>query len=207
MVAREEGDLDFTLTVEAGPIGGIPAADLSFGAATNPEAVVDQASQFDFYDGGGLDITFLGLAEMDRAGNVNVSRFGDRIAGVGGFVNISQSAKHVVFMGTFTTGGLEVSIGDGRLHIVKEGTVKKVVPEVAHLSFNGPYTVSLGIEVLYITERAVFTVRDGRLTLIEIAPGVDLHRDVLGQCATEVAVADDLTSMDPRIFRAGPMNR
>ncbi len=194
----------FTLTVEAGPIGGTPADGLSFGASSYPEAVIDQPAQFDFYDGGGIDLAFLGLAELDGHGNVNVSKFGEgekmMIAGVGGFINITQSAKALVFMGTLTAGGLQIAAHAGRLRIVTEGRLKKIVAEVAHLSFNGPYVASLGIPVLYVTERAVFAMRDGRLTLTEIAPGIDLQREVLDQCATPVAVADDLRLMDARLF-------
>ncbi|MGN8554580.1 UNVERIFIED_CONTAM: malonate decarboxylase subunit alpha, partial [Microbacterium sp. SLM126] len=213
-LAHQAGLGGFTLTVEAGPIGGTPADGLSFGASAYPEAVVDQPAQFDFYEGGGIDLAILGLAELDGHGNVNVSKFGEGegalIAGVGGFINITQSARAVVFMGTLTAGGLEVRADDGRLTIVKEGRVRKIVPEVSHLSFNGPYVASLGIPVLYVTERAVFEMRAGadgqpRLTLVEIAPGVDLQRDVLDQCATPVAVADDLRTMDARLFRPGPM--
>jgi propionate CoA-transferase len=204
-IAREEGFSNYTMTVEAGPIGGTPAQDLSFGASADPEAIIDHAAMFDFYDGGGLDISFLGLAEMDGQGNVNASRFGDVIAGVGGFINISQSAKRLVFMGTLTARGLEIKTGNGRLAIVREGVIKKVVQKVQHLTFNGPYTASLGISVLYVTERAVFAIHDGHLTLVEIAPGVDLLRDVLAQLATEVAVAPDLKTMDERIFRDTPM--
>ncbi|MFS8973278.1 malonate decarboxylase subunit alpha [Cupriavidus necator] len=213
-LAHQAGLGGFTLTVEAGPIGGTPADGLSFGASAYPEAVVDQPAQFDFYEGGGIDLAILGLAELDGHGNVNVSKFGEGegalIAGVGGFINITQSARAVVFMGTLTAGGLEVHAGDGQLQIVREGRVKKIVLEVSHLSFNGPYVASLGIPVLYITERAVFEMRAGddgeaRLTLVEIAPGVDLQRDVLDQCATPVAVAPDLRQMDARLFQAGPM--
>ncbi|MFJ4288896.1 acyl CoA:acetate/3-ketoacid CoA transferase [Cupriavidus sp. NPDC089707] len=213
-LAHEAGLSGFTLTVEAGPIGGTPADGLSFGASAYPEAVVDQPAQFDFYEGGGIDLAVLGLAELDGHGNVNVSKFGEGegalIAGVGGFINITQSARAVVFMGTLTAGGLEVRAGDGELQIVREGRVKKIVPAVSHLSFNGPYVASLGIAVLYITERAVFEMRAGddgepRLTLVEIAPGVDLQRDVLDQCATPVAVAPDLRQMDARLFQAGTM--
>ncbi|CAG2130639.1 acyl CoA:acetate/3-ketoacid CoA transferase [Cupriavidus numazuensis] len=214
MMAAEAGLDGFTLTVEAGPIGGTPADGLSFGASAYPEAVVDQPAQFDFYEGGGIDLAILGLAELDGHGNVNVSKFGEGegalIAGVGGFINITQSARAVVFMGTLTAGGLEVRAAEGKLQIVREGRVKKIVPEVSHLSFNGPYVASLGISVLYITERAVFEMRadDGGepcLTLVEIAPGMDLQRDVLDQCATPVAVAAELREMDARLFRAGPM--
>ena len=208
-LAAAAGVQGFTLTVEAGPIGGTPADGLSFGASSNPEAVVDQPAQFDFYDGGGIDLAFLGLAELDAQGNVNVSKFGEDgamlIAGVGGFINITQSAKAIIFMGTLTAGGLQVSAQDGRLTILREGRLHKVVAQVAHLSFNGPYVASLGIPVLYITERAVFSMQDGCLTLIEIAPGIDLQRDVLDKCATPVAVAPELRLMDRRLFEALPL--
>ena len=194
----------FTLTVEAGPIGGIPADGLSFGASAWPECVVDQPAQFDFYDGGGIDLAVLGMAELDAAGNVNVSRFGTgdgaMIAGVGGFINITQSARALVFVGSLTAGGLEVAVEDGRLRIVREGRSNKVVPQVAHLSFNGSYAQQLGTRVLYVTERAVFAMRGGALTLVEIAPGIDVARDVLAHCDTPVAVAPDLRIMDSRVF-------
>ncbi len=204
-VAREEGLDDFVMTVESGPIGGIPASFPSFGASANPDAIISHAEQFDFYDGGGLDLTFLGLAQMDVEGNVNVSKFGERVAGVGGFVNITQTASEVVFMGSLTAKGLEVRAADGHLAIVREGMVKKVLSRVEHLSFNGPYTAGRGTRLLYITERAVFDLRDGRLTLAEIAPGADLARDVLAQLGAPVPVAPDLKQMDARIFRDAPM--
>ena len=209
-LAAAEGVGGFTLTVEAGPIGGTPADGLSFGASSYPEAIIDQPAQFDFYDGGGIDLSILGLAELDAHGNVNVSKFGDHgkmlIAGVGGFVNITQSAKALVFTGTFTADGLQVAAENGTLRIVTEGRVRKIVAQVAHLSFNGPYVASLGIPVLYVTERAVFAIRDGVLTLIEIAPGIALQRDVLDQCDTPIAIAADLREMDPRLFDAAPMH-
>ena len=204
-VANEEGLSDFIMTVESGPIGGVPAQFPSFGASANPEAILSHAEMFDFYDGGGLDLTFLGLAEMDVAGNVNVSKFGDRVAGVGGFVNITQTAKEVVFMGSLTAKGLEVRASGGKLEILREGAVKKVVPQVEHLSFNGAHSARRGTKVLYLTERAVFEMRDGRLTLTEIAPGLDLEREVLAQLAAPVAVAADLKPMDARIFTDAPM--
>jgi len=204
-IAHEEGHQDYTVTVESGPVGGTPAQFLSFGASAFPEAVIDQAAMFDFYDGGGLDIAFLGLAEFDGHGNVNVSRFGSRVAGVGGFINITQSARHVVFIGTLTADGLQVQSGDGQLRIVQEGRVRKLVPTIQHLSFNGPYVAALGHRITYITERAVFGLRDGVLTLTEIAPGLELQRDVLAVCDAPVAVAADLRTMDPRIFRDAPM--
>lgn len=208
-VADEEGVSGFTLTVEAGPIGGTPADGLSFGASAYPEAIVDQPAQFDFYDGGGIDLAYLGLAELDVRGNVNVSMFGEAgkrvIAGVGGFINITQSAREVVFMGTLTAGGLEVAAGGGRLTIVREGRIAKVLPEVSHLTFDAGYVAGLGRRIVYVTERAVFECRDGRLTLTEVAPGIDVRTQVLDRCAPGVQVADDLKTMDPRIFDAGPM--
>ena len=209
-LAAAEAISGFTLTVEAGPIGGTPADGLSFGASSYPEAVVDQPAQFDFYDGGGIDLAFLGLAELDAHGNVNVSRFGEDgnmlIAGVGGFINITQSAKALVFMGTLTAGGLCIAAMHGALQIITEGRLKKIVPAVAHLSFNGPYVASLGIPVMYVTERAVFAMHDGCLTLTEIAPGIDLQRDVLDQCGTPVKVSPDLRVMDQRLFSPEPMS-
>ena len=213
-MANAAGLHGFTLTVEAGPIGGTPADGLSFGAAAHPEAVVDQPAQFDFYDGGGIDLAVLGMAELDVEGNVNVSRFGEGkdalIAGVGGFINITSGAKALVFMGSFTAGGLRVEAGPGRLHIATEGRLQKVVRAVSHLSFNAAHAARRGAAVVYITERGVFETRldgDGtaRLTLVEIAPGIDLQRDILDLCGGPVAVAEDLATMDPRLFDPEPL--
>lgn len=181
-IAAERGLLDsVTLTVESGPIGGMPAGGLSFGASVHPQAIIDQPAQFDFYDGGGLDFAALGAAEVDAAGNVNVSKFGSRLAGVGGFVNISQSARRLVFCGTFTSGGLEVAVADGGLQIRREGTAQKFVERVEQVSFSADVARQRRQDVLYVTERAVFRLVAAGLELVEVAPGVDLERDVLGR--------------------------
>jgi propionate CoA-transferase len=206
LVAAEEGIADrITTTIEQGITGGIPAPGVLFGMSSNPEAVIDQGYQFDFYDGGGLDLTFLGLAEADEKGNVNVSKFQGRMPGVGGFVNISQGAKAVAFLGTFTAGGLEVQVGDGRLCLVREGRFKKFVPAVQQVTFSGEYAAARGQRVQFITERAVLVIEKDGLVLTEIAPGVDLARDVLGQMDFRPKVAPDLKLMDARIFRDQPM--
>lgn len=204
-VADEEGVLGrITLTAEPGVIGGRPAGGLDFGAAVNTDAIVAQNQQFDFYDGGGLDLAVLGMAEADAAGNVNVSRFGNRLAGAGGFINISQSARTVVFAGTFTAGGLEVDIGDGRLRIMREGRARKFIEHVGQITFSAAQAIANGRRVLYVTERAVFRLgRDG-IELLEIAPGVDLQRDVLAHMNFQPKMTDVCT-MDPALFRDAPI--
>jgi propionate CoA-transferase len=179
-VAAEAGALDnFTLTVEPGGIGGLPASGLSFGAVANAHCIIDQPAQFDFYDGGGLDQAFLGLAQCSARGDINVSRFGKKLAGCGGFINISQSAKELFFLGTFTSGEQALMIENGQLKIIKNGAIKKFCQHVQQLTFNGPYAIEQGQKVTFITERAVFELTHDGLVLTEVAPGIDVQRDIL----------------------------
>ncbi len=204
-VANEEKILKYvTLTAEPGVIGGLPASGLNFGAGVNSEAIIDQNQQFDFYDGGGLDMACLGLAECDRHGNLNVSRFGPKLAGAGGFINISQNARKVVFAGTFTAGGLSIAIEDGTLRIVQEGRARKFVTEVGQVTFSGEYAAEVGQPILYVTERCVFQLTQRGLELREVAPGIDIERDILAHMAFEPVIRS-VAPMDPRIFQPGRM--
>ena len=200
-VAAEEGfSDDVTLTVESGVIGGIPGYGREFGSAVNPRVIVDQPYQFDFYDGGGLDCAFVSFAEVDGEGNVNVTRFGNRADGAGGFINITQNTKRVVFSGLFTGGKSDILVEDGKLHIRTDGNFNKFVGSVQQISFSARRAVKQGMNVIYVTERAVFELSEAGLTLIEIAPGVRLREDVIDRMGFEPIIRDAPKPMDLRLF-------
>lgn len=204
-VATEEGCQDMmTLTVEAGAIGGTPLPGNDFGATANAWAYLDEDRMFDLYDGGGLDIAFLGLAETDSDGNVNVSKFKGTIMGCGGFIEITQSTKKVVFLGTFTASGVKVACENGRLIILREGKYKKFKNEIEQITFSGEYANDTHQDITYVTERAVFKLTPQGLKLTEIAPGVDLQKDILDQMEF-VPIMDEVKLMDSRIFMDEPI--
>ena len=201
-VAGEEGISNMmTLTTECGGIGGVPAGGGNFGQVYNPDMIVDQQAQFDWYDGGGVDVAFLGLAQADKQGNINVSKFGGRAVGCGGFIDITQTSKKVVYCGSFTSKGLKVAVTDGKLVIANEGAGKKFINQVEQITFSGQYAAKVKQPVLYITERAVFRLVNGEVTLIEIAPGIDLEKDVLGQMEFVPKIAADLKEMPAELFQ------
>lgn len=199
-VANEEGITGLTLSLESGPMGGVPVEGVGFAASVNPDVIDTICDTFDLYDGGLLDMTFLGAAEIDQYGNVNVSKFGTRCTGPGGFINISQNTHKVCFMGAFTAGKLEAEVGGGRLTIHKDGDGVKFVEQVQQITFSADYARKSGQEILYITERAVFRLAPEGVMLTEIAPGVDLERDILSKMAFRPLIADQLKTMDERIF-------
>jgi propionate CoA-transferase len=205
-IAWEEGIEDrLVLTVEQGIFGGVPVAGNEGGAGFNYQAMIDQPYMFDFYDGGGLDIASLSFAQIDARGNVNVHKFPGRLRGPGGFPNISSRTGRICFVGTLTTSGLRIEIADGRLQIAAEGSLSKFVESVDEVSFSGAMANRRGQRVLYITERAVFELGDGHVTLIEIAEGLDPEADVIAHMGFVPEISSDLTNMDGRVFSDGAM--
>ncbi len=201
-VATEEETIDtFTFTVEHGIVGGMPAGGIVFGVSYNPEAIIEQDKQFNFYDGGGVDVAFLGMTQLDQAGNVNASKVGDLLSGCGGFINISQNAKKVVFCGTFTAKGESVRVGDGVLQIERSGTIHKLVKQVDQITFSADNAHQSGQKVLYVTERAVFELTSEGVMLCEVAPGVDIERDIYQQMGFKPLIASELRAMDHALFR------
>lgn len=203
-VVAEEGLSDsMVMTVETGALGGIPAPRFSFGASVNAWSHVDSPTIFDVYDGGCLDMTFVGMAEIGENGDVNVSRFGPKITGCGGFIDLTQGTKKVVFCGTFTSGGLDVDFKDGKLQILKEGKNKKFVKSVYQVTFSGEHANEMGQEILYVTERCVFKLCGGKVTLIETAPGIEIDRDILPFMDFVPEIAERVGTMDEAFFLEG----
>ena len=200
LIVAEEGFTDeITLTAESGAVGGVPSALPNFGSSYNLEATMEHGAMFDLIDGGGLDVTCLGLAQADEQGNLNVSKFGTRLSGPGGFINITQSAKKVVFCGNFMAKS-EVAVEDGKLKVVSEGKGRKFVKQVEQITFSGRYARP-DQEILYVTERCVFKLINGRMTLIEIAPGIDLEKDILANMDFTPEISADLKQMDAGLFK------
>jgi acyl CoA:acetate/3-ketoacid CoA transferase len=194
LVAAESDLLEqIAFAVEQGHTGGVPAGGVEFGAVYNAAASLEAPAQFDFFDGGGLDIAFLGMAEVDQHGNVNVSRYGNTLSGCGGFINITQGTHRVAFCGTFTAGGLDAGVENGQLRIHSEGRSRKFVDHVQQVTFSGERALRLGQQVLYVTERAVFELVEGGLRLIEVAPGIDVERDLLAHMDFRPQMADPST--------------
>lgn len=208
-VALEEGVFDrLHFTVEQGAIGGLPLTGFAFGASHNPEAIIDSAAQFDLIDGGGVTAGCLSFAEVDDRGNVNVSRLTAQphvLAGAGGFVNIAQGTRKILYCGTLTAGGLDIRVGDGGIRIVRDGRFPKFVARTQHVTFNGPLAAKQGQEVWYVTERGVFRLTADGLLLTEVAPGVDVEADIQARVGFPLRVAQDLRRMEARLFRGGPM--
>lgn len=198
-ILSEEGCIDqVTMASESGMIGGVPCPLPNFGSSYNPECTMEHNATFDMIDGGALTMTCLGLGECDESGNVNVSKFGPRLTGPGGFIDITNATPKVVFCGTFV-GKAKYAVGDGKLSIVQEGNIKKFLKNVEQITFAGQYAKE-GQEVLYVTERCVFKLIGGKMTLIEIAPGMELEKDILAHMDFVPTIAADLKQMDPQLF-------
>lgn len=200
-VASEEGIADdMTLSVESGPIGGVPLSGLAFGAAVNPDMIARMEDVLRYYDGGGINMAVLGFAEVDKEGNVNVSKLNGCPIGPGGFIDITQKTKKVCFVGNFTNGERDIRIKDGKLEIIKDGNTNKFVDKVEQITFSGRYAIQSGQEVLYITERAVFKLTENGLTLVEVAPGIDVQRDVIEKMDFLPKIAKHIQIMKESLF-------
>ena len=208
-IAFEEGVFDqLNFTVEQGAVGGLPLTGFAFGASHNPEAIIDSPAQFDLIDGGGVTVGCLAFAEVDGSGNVNVTRLKAQphvLAGAGGFINIAMGTRKLVYCGTLMAGGLDIRIEAGSVHIAQDGRFQKFVERVQDVTFNGRLAAEQGQEVWYFTERCVFRLTKDGLVLAEVAPGVDLERDIRAKVGFPLQVAADCRAMDARIFRTEPM--
>jgi propionate CoA-transferase len=202
---EEEADQYMKLSVEQGITGGIPSSGSNFGLVYNPEVIIEAPAQFDWYDGGGLDVAILSFAEFDQYGNVNVSKFGGRVNGVGGFINISQSAKKVVFVGTFTASGFRMDCEGQRINIREEGKICKAVDHVQQISFSGNYAREKGQKVVFVTERAVFKLTEAGIALVEIAEGINIQQDILDIMGFVPLVPPGIKTMPKSLFSQDKM--
>ena len=209
-ILLEEGlDGQVTWVIEQGAVGGMPLLGFQFGCAANAQAIVPSPAQFTYFQGGGFDRSLLSFLEVDACGNVNVSRLQGKphvTAGAGGFIDITTNARNIVFSGTFSAGRQNVAVDDGRLAIREDGTIPKFVPEVEHVTFSGRMARERSQQVTFVTERCVIRLLEEGLTVTEIAPGIDLQRDVLSRVAFPLQVDLELRIMDERLFRPQRMN-
>jgi propionate CoA-transferase len=197
-----------TWVIEQGAVGGIPLLDFQFGCASNAEAIIQSPHQFTYFQGAGFDMSLLSFLQIDRFGSVNVSKLSVRphvTAGAGGFIDITARAKRIVFSGYFTAGA-KLEVHEGAVSVAKEGKVRKLVEGVEQISFSGPRAIAQSQEILYVTERCVLRLEAEGVTVVELAPGIDLKRDVLAQAEFPMRVAPDLRKMDPALFHPAPIN-
>lgn len=201
ILAEEAVQDDITITVESGIYGGVPAGGIDFGISRNAQALIPHDRQFEYYTGTGIDFTFMGAGEMDRYGNVNATRMGPVAAGAGGFIDITSTAKNVVFCSTFTGGGIKVELDEDGFHLVQEGRFKKLVKKVQQISYNGKLAVERGQNMYYVTERAVFQLTKDGPMLIEIAKGADLQKDILDNMEFQPLIAENLAETPVFLYR------
>lgn len=203
IIAEEGVSDDVMITVESGIYGGVPAETIDFGISMNAQALVPHDRQFELYNGTGVDFTFMGAGEMDQHGNVNATKMGTKAPGAGGFIDITATAKNVIFCSTFTGAGLKASFSEEGLKIEEEGKIRKLVKEVQQISYNGKIACERGQNMLYVTERAVFKLTEKGPMLVEIAKGVDLQKDILDQMEFEPLIAEQLSYTDTAIYKDG----